>query len=394
MNEERTAARRREIQIMGGNRTMDKRMDAEPYRMVEEEPANQDIEYFPRLADDKRIRVNRLTGKLYISAFREPGKRNVTGLITEENTIFKRGQNPEAISLRRWNTYPDIETAIRGMEHVFDKYDRQDGEEVDKTKRAVLVMRAVLKEFRTGAMTEERLSELSEMTARELVNAGFVDAEKLIKQKILDQLMLAAGTDSLDRMNPLISRTRIASAWLKTTHELLFAKRVREKYSYLYTLLSAERDLERFHLEQMIRGIDNLLERGFRNREIRRSIFSLEGFSRRYLGLRIPASPYRGASMLAHVMLFGARFEAQRQIAREYAGEEGEALLDLPSIVSVYHDDRRMAIERWEEIADRLDSAKARLSVALQVGEHNLNKEIPAAYTSISSNSSSPFSFL
>jgi hypothetical protein len=369
-----------EMRTWRGNKTLDARMGSESVQIVHENPEKAPIAQLPRLLSDRRIRVDPLTGYVYTLSYRDPGQKDITHLITEENTVYQRGESPKKVSLQRPNRYHDIESAIRSMEHVFDKYERHDGSEVGKTKKAVEVMRRILPEFRGNTPSEERLAEISEMAIRELTAAGFTNAEKIIKQDLAEQIIRATQVDVLGRVNPLISRSVIASAWVKTTRELLFEKKVREKYSYLYALLSNEREMERFYLVQAVRGgIDNISARGEKNHEAGNAIRNFEHFSRQYLGFRINVNPYRGPAMYTHVSLFGPRFEGQIQILRAYAGNEETAnILTIRPIQNVYLDTTRSAMSRWEEISERLSTAREDLVAALAIGEIDINKNNPA----------------
>lgn len=367
----------REVLILRTAKSLPLRMETDPLLVIEESPANRRIDQFPELTDDKRVRFNPFAGDIYISVFREAPVR-VQGRSSSEIVLFQRGENPQNISARRWNKYPDIETAIRGMEHVEEKYEKKGGQEVIKIKQVIGLMRDLLGVFRIGMVTEETLKDLEEKTIEGLAAAGFPDADKTIKQKLADQLLLASRKDSTDRINPLVSRSRIASAWVKATGELLNAKLIREKYSYLNLLLSNERDLERFHLEQASEFVNNILLRGLGNKEVERSLWNLRSYSSRYLGSGdIKVNPYRYPSMLAHVFLFGFQSDGQRRIIRTYSGssETVKLLSQVKPVQELLVDGLVSREERFNEVSIALDFAKELYTGALETGDRNLKKQ-------------------
>lgn len=345
-----------EKRILEGNRNIPQKMAAEKPDVEEENESKSNfVNRFPDLTvGDPRVKFNPFTGALYVLSYRY-------------------GSNDGTVK-RRYSTYSDIDVATRGMSDILAKNNKQDGEVVVNTRHVVKTMQELLSGFRNGTINKENLEQISQDTIDRLSQAKFQNADKSLKQELVKQLTLATQPDSRGRWNPLISRTRIASAWLKTTRELFVAKMVREKYSYLYVVLSNERDLERFYLEQGVKAIENVVSGGKDDKELYNSLRYLEGFFGKFFSPEeIKANPYRQAAIETNTMLFGIRPQGREdRILRRYLGaDKTEIVLDQTPITQIYSDNSLSSRERWSQISDRLKAAGNMLQDSLIFGEEN-----------------------
>ncbi|OGH17249.1 MAG: hypothetical protein A3C30_01430 [Candidatus Levybacteria bacterium RIFCSPHIGHO2_02_FULL_40_18] len=367
----------REGQIVAKAKDIRGEMRTAPVLIIAENPAmHEAVKPHPELVEGEgRLKVGPLYGTVWVTTYHQPSERRLQTM-TGKDIIGRIGEGePKTVRALRWNHCQDIETAFRFMGHVGEVYDRRDGKEVQKTKRAIGAMKRIIRDFRSEeTMTQERLDSLREATVSDLAQAGFYNARKEVKKQIASQGTLASGRDSEGRINDLVSRSRAASAWLKAIHELMFAGQVREKFPYLRDLVLLERARERLDLEFAVRIIDNVLRLGNNNRDISRTLSSVAHFSRRNLTSNRPkANPYKGPAVIAHVSLFGSRHEGTVRILEAYLGEErARQMLSVPSIIAVYRDTTRSAMGRWEEISERLSAARSELALALEVGDDGL----------------------
>lgn len=355
-----------EVKILKGQKSLASRMQNELAIIEHENPQNSvKIERFPTLIsdDEKRVRFNPFTGVIYIASFREGQP-----LPTSEGSI--------KVINKRYSSYPDIETAIRGVGHIIDKNKRVDGQEVENTKKVVVLMRNLISDFRSGKINKDNIGDFADKTAKTIEEAGLLGADKNIKQQLKDQLSLATQPDRLGRFNPLISRTRLASAFLKTTRELLFAKLVREKYSYFYAKLSSERDMERFYLEQAVKSIDDILGQGLKNKEYESYLWALVEYGKRYFTPEeIKVNPYRGSALAVNALLSGIRKEGREErMLKFYFKDEANEILAARPIHQILRDVNLSQEDKRQQVLGRLANAREKLSNALKDGSEALKK--------------------
>ncbi len=79
------------------------------------------------------------------------------------------------------------------------------------------------------------------------------------RKKAVEQHLDALGPDSIDRLNPTVSRMRLASNIIKWMIELYVGDLTIEKNQNLLLALLQERDIERFYVERVIAATQRFL---------------------------------------------------------------------------------------------------------------------------------------
>jgi len=351
--------------ILRGGKNLPDRMRQEPRIIVPENTVTvAEVKQYPNLNEnDYRIRFNPFTGELYLSAYRHRVSKEING--AENN-------NPSQEIAQRWNPYTDVESAIRSAKHVLESYDKKDGKMVTKTLGAIGVIKDLLKRFESGEISEVNIDNVGVETLSRLKEYGFEKPQKPIKQKLAEQVLFAAGKDSLQRVNPLISRTRLASAWLKTTRELLVAKNIREKYSEVLIILSAERDIERMYIDSASKLMNDAL-RSEKIEELSEVVDILRDYFRDFLTSdRMRVAPYRKIALLAGYSLFGPRNDWDEKLIQGM-GEEGKKAIEYPQDPI---DDLLKKPEVFQtEVMQRLSVVLSSFEKVLDEGEKNLQRE-------------------
>ena len=140
-----------------------------------------------------------------------------------------------------------------------------------------------------------------------LENAGLLKSKVQNRQNAVRQIMEALAKDNLDRFNPLISRTKLASASIKLLLEKLVSEQTVQKYNYLLSaLLFVERDTERFYLEQVLEQALIFLNLPTNHKEYEKAKLHLESMAFEFLNPEcIKVSPYRNTALLFLIYVFG-----------------------------------------------------------------------------------------
>ena len=368
-----------EKRILGSTPRLPAKMEKESLRLVPENVVKfNEVKQCPYLNENNnRIRFNPFTGKIYISTYRHSSKNESQHQQFEgEIILMQRGKSPSREVSQRWNQYPDVECAIRSAGHVLDHYGKEKGEMVENTRGVINLIKRLLTEFESGEVNKYNIEEIAQETSLELTLLGFSNAEKPIRQKLALQITNAAGEDKLGRLNPLISRTRLASAWMKAIRELLVAKKVREKFSAVTIDLLWERAIERFCLSQATVSIQDMLENQNVD-DLKPKIHALKAFFSTFLTPeKIKVAPYRKSALLSHYSLFGVKNESEKDLLILTSGNEQESvnILAFTPIDKILQGSLFLKNACWE-IQERLMESSASIKNALDEGAKNLEKK-------------------
>ena len=322
---------------------------------------------------DKWIIFDPFSGEIHISTYRHKRKTRV-GNPPEEDILMQRGKKPSEETYLRLSGYPDIEHAIRGVSHILDSYGKKDGEMVVNTKGMIGFTKHLLDKFRQGAVNKENIDEIAKETAVRLGNLGFLDAKKPIRQDLAMQIISAAGLDKMQRVNPLISRTRLASAWLKATRELLVADIIRRKFSAILIYLTTEREFERFYLTQGANLMQETLESKTYN-DLTVKVNDLKEFCFAFfIAEKLKASPYRNPAIVANYFLFGAKDWSDKNLLAKMLGDvESRKILALRPIDRILTDSKNIEIFPLG-VQERVKMALESINGALRKGDENLEE--------------------
>jgi len=339
-----------------------------------------EVKQFPYLIENNnKIKFDPFTGELYIATYRHNLKKEASPQMPVENIIYTQPhRKPVETIFKRWSRYLNIESAIRRTEHVLDNYEKS-GKRVKDTQGIVSLTKNLLAKFESGEVNNENIEEIARETSDRLALLGFDKAEKPIKQRLAQQITFATGKDTLGRINPLISTTRLASAWLKAIQELLAAKRIREKFSETATGLLSERSLERLYLNQAAKSMQEIMD-SQETDDLKLKINFLKDFSLSYLTPeKIKAAPYRRTALLSRYSLFGVKNKDERNLltginpVESRVGNFDELLLPIDKVIPNAWFAKRAIGEIQERVYDSLNNINDSLDTGRKALEEKAN---------------------
>ena len=150
---------------------------------------------------------------------------------------------------RRENVVGSIEKAIRLTGHVIEGSVRT---EVNQARRIVKTTNELANAFLLGNIDRKGLERLTIRTGEELEATGLIRPKDPDKVKMLQMLLKASDMDKLGRVNPLISRVRVRSAYLAACKRMIIQGLVISKFEKIRSILVYEREMTRWILENAI----------------------------------------------------------------------------------------------------------------------------------------------
>ncbi len=229
---------------------------------------------------DDRVRFHPFTGELYVSRYRDTERGPKQG--------FPR--------------FSDMEGAMGYTTHLIAGYHPESGDVVQRTALLHQFVSEKLSAFGANAVTDEDLDTFRMETEQRLGELGFSTAIKPNKVLVDKQVRKGVGPDSLARRNPLISRSRLASALLKLYMEGQFEDRVMQKYAELFFMLLGEYEFERSYAEGVLAELENP------GSELEMLRGAGEMISSR---MPVKVAPFRIPVMQAHVAIFADKKHLQ-----------------------------------------------------------------------------------
>lgn len=300
----------------------------------------------PELFDgDPRVRFDRFSGTISLRQFRVEGRDKVI----------------------RWSSFDNIESATRGVDHVVSRYQQDNGPETTQTKVVINAAVELLMAFRNESLTMADLQKSSRLVEARFEEFRLFDVRHPVKQSFVDQILSAYQPDSTGRFNPLISRTKAASALLQTTRRLLVDRLIRDKYSYLRILFKAERTIERAHLNEAIAVLDSIDPRHAS------AVQTLQFVSRYLLSLEtIKVASYRVPALRSSWLLHNNPDNNTIQKGRHYRNMVKLAVgkdIFFEELASI----KPFADADYKEKEERISQSRNLLQAALNIGELNHN---------------------
>lgn len=191
-----------------------------------ENPGSRIVDAYPRLFSPlASVRFNPFTGDLHLA------------------TYVPDRQNPGA-SLKRWSRYAGLEELTGATAEVLSHYHSPDGDLVTTTQALVDFTQTKGALFREREVASDELDAFMHEATALLAQGGFRKPILPLKDKIRKQIVAGLGPDSLNRRNPLIARTRLASAVVKLCMLEQVQDKVAKKYLELFAYLLPDFDLE------------------------------------------------------------------------------------------------------------------------------------------------------
>lgn len=324
-----------------------------PIRVVDLETLNGPLKW-PKLADQDgqvgSLRYHRFTGGIAVPIWREQTvalEKERRFLPDSENLVqLRRGRErpvdlsdlPDRRVVRlRMAISDDIDTAIRQAGHVKERYSV--GTEAQQLE---VIWREINQAWEKVLGGRERVNEgnlesLAEGMATVLRVHNLARAEKQAKTRIYDQLSGVFKTDSLGRLNPLVQRIRLRSAYLKAIELEAFSVLVSEKFTAIKGILLMEKEITRQSMTDGLKALDTIMgftKRGaavFKGKGPRKG--ELEGLGEALYGIvlllnRARIAPYLTQARAAGIALWGCRPECVDNNRVVIGNEAAATLLD------------------------------------------------------------------
>lgn len=294
---------------------------------------------FPR---DHRIRHNP-EGEVFIVSYRGKAKK-------------KEEQQPGKVSLIRWSRYSDIETAIRGAEHVRKKYDiPNNGEAIGNIRNVIDLVKDLSLELQQRGVTDIGMGLMSTKAGEVLLQNGYDTAVKPGKIKIFEQIMSATNLDSLDRVNPSRSRLILSHVWIDLIQELLVGRRVEEKYKTVREKLIRSREFQRFLLSQAAAYIDESVSQRTGHHEEERTTGELKTFAREYLSSHfINTMPYSQVAAVSRFLIVHKGTPEEVITLSKYIGEDAQMFEGTPRLSQLDGRERKRRLSQISILIKRV----------------------------------------
>jgi hypothetical protein len=157
-----------------------------------------------------------------------------------------------SVSLIVPQTVPDgIEAAMRQQDEIIYTYSPGKGAEHGKVEEVFSEIYLLSEAFARGEVkTEADFGALAERAQTCLVRNGLLDAHHPIWKKISGYTQRAASKDSLNRLNPMVSRILARAAYLAAVEREVIGINIKNKAQRTFSYLQAVRLTTRFEIEQ------------------------------------------------------------------------------------------------------------------------------------------------
>ncbi len=264
-----------------------------------ENPDLRVIESYPRLFTPlPSVRFNPFSGELHLA------------------TYVPDRTKPE-LTVKRWSQFGGLEELTGATVEIITQYSSPNGDLIKTTQDLMAFTQAKGDIFRSRSVPSAELDEFIEEATTLLDRNGFHQPILPLKDKIRKQIVAGLGPDSLDRRNPLIARTRLASAIVKLCMLEQIQDKIAKKYLELFSYLLPEFDLER----SVAAGILAELHDPHSNLALLRTMGSDTDSP-------VKSAPWRGPLMQAY---FGMFSNGRRSIDRRFFEGEEELLRRIES---------------------------------------------------------------
>lgn len=291
------------------------RLAKRKFKIISENEGNDFVDHFPHIfPQETGVRYSPFDGNVWIA------------------TYFP-SDDAEDIVLKRWSKHTSLESATGASAEILSQYDSE-GIIVGKTMTLARFIKFKLSQFGEGSITHEQLIEFRNEADVVLQDLGFEKKHRPSDTIVTERVRSAMGRDSMGRRNPLISRTRLASALLTVLTEREFHDKVAAKHHRLFLALLGEQQLE----EACVKLI--LAEFSKRN-------FTPEVLKKAALDPLVKTSPYRIPVMQAYASLFGTPPHRKKEFAK-YFENDGEIFDTLNSVDVSDENKQRIIITNLE----------------------------------------------
>ena len=327
---------------------------------------------------EKRIRFNPTYGGIFIKRYRTRRRKKEMDINQDEQGIQESfpidiGKKTKLEVEPEWPQLGTVENAIKTAKHIVEE-NSVDSHRVKKLESTLQLTHYLFEAFTSGEITDENLREYLGTGYEMLQQSGMLRPGSPNREDAVEQIVSALDKDSLGRFNPLISKTRLASASIKLLYENLVAGQTVQKYTYLLNaLLYVERESERMYLEQILRQSLLILNLSPNNPVFKQFRDALQENAFQLLGLDVmKVAPYRRPALWYLMYVFGYPDGIERGDYRYVFGKSftRESMFEIGRI----HENDDDSPESNQKFLDRLQSASVLIQEVLEFGEKELNK--------------------
>lgn len=222
----------------------------------------------PKLLPRKsEVRYSRFTGEILI-----PRYQPISSARKKQIEQEKHGQQELGLKVRGkrpsepvWSAYPTLEHAIGSRVHILERYQPTDKTQnrttrIQNFENTIDYIRKLMTLFESGNITRDDLVVYYEQAYELLEKHGFLRTWVPNRKDAINQVLRAVDVDSLGKLNPTISRMRLASASIKWMIELYVGDMTIDKNQQLLLALIQTREIERFYLEHVVEATQKFLE--------------------------------------------------------------------------------------------------------------------------------------
>lgn len=165
-----------------------------------------------------------------------------------------------------------IEAAMRQQDEIVGTYRAVEGAEYGRVEEIFTEIHILSETFVRGEIKSENdLQVLAKRTQAYLVRNGLMDTEHPVWKKITNYTLKAAGKDSLNRLNPTVSRVLARAAYLAAVDREIAGINTNNKAQRIFSYLEGVRASTRFKIEESVNLLNELC--GFEGRVASNQIF-------------------------------------------------------------------------------------------------------------------------
>jgi hypothetical protein len=239
-----------------------------------------------------------------------------------------------------------IEAAMRQQNEIAHDYGKNRGPEDDRITEITNRLYEISSAFSMGDVKSEQDLNALAMDVEDLFKThGIIDTGDSVWQKVVEYTMKAADKDRLNRINPLISRTRVRAAFLAITEREMIGRSIGTKADKVYRRLSIVRNVIRMKIKTAADALnDNLGEYGGVERCTVKTGWNLEQLlktiSQDVLG-NIQPAPYLEPVLASRAILIGEQMfknnnEKQAGL-RILSADQAARFLNFPAVYGLRH---------------------------------------------------------
>ncbi len=178
------------------------------------------------------------------------GGRIVAALEYDDTSISVDDRKPDEVYLlEKILVYQDVDTAVRGFNHIKKRYAPQVGDYTIHVRNVTQALQDVSYALQEAGVTEQDIAGMSEEMAQEFINSKFANSHSPEVIDVMHQTFKALSKDIKGRVNT--SRSRLMIAHLKPDLARLMFKgrRIHEKNAKTYLGIVQERAFELRNLQ-------------------------------------------------------------------------------------------------------------------------------------------------